>query len=169
LPKELQERIVIKVFKSKKTNSLVKECKEKSAMLQQYSQPWIIFDRDKVPDFDNIVSEARCEGINVGWSNPCIEIWFNSYFGKMRSCVDSVVCCRNFSETYQKKTGKKYSKADKQIYHTLCNYGNEEKAIELAEGRLRQHLRENNKKPSDMIPCTTVHRLVAEIKRKGKK
>ena len=31
--------------------------------------PWIVFDRDQVQGFDEIIAEAVSKGIQVGWSN----------------------------------------------------------------------------------------------------
>lgn len=73
LPKEFQGRIVIKVSKTK-TEKLIEACKEQVSLQPQYCEPWIVFDRDEVPNFDKIISDAERCGIHVGWSNPCIEI-----------------------------------------------------------------------------------------------
>lgn len=48
----------------------------------------------------------------------------------------------------------------------ISNAGNEEKAIQVAQQKLEQCEREGKKKPSEMCPGTTVHRLVGEIKGK---
>lgn len=165
LPKELQGRIVIKVSKAK-TQELVEACKEQAALELQYGQPWIVFDRDRVMNFDEIIEQAKREGVNVGWSNPCIEIWFDAYFGKMHSYNDSVICCRKFGETFDQKTGQEYHKDDPQIYALLNHFGDEEKAIQIAETRLQGYLKDGIRKPSEMCPCTTVHRLVDEIQQK---
>ena len=66
LPKEIQGRIVIKVFKAQ-TDELVKACKEQAALEPQYGEPWIVFDRDRVVHFDQIIEKAEQEGVNVGW------------------------------------------------------------------------------------------------------
>lgn len=165
LPEDLQGRIVIKVSKAK-TEELVTACKEQAAMEPQYGEPWIVFDRDQVVHFDQIVETAKQKGVNVGWSNPCIEIWFDAYFGRMHGYQDSVTCCREFSNTFEKKTGQEYKKSNNQIYTLLNRYGNETEAIRIAEARLTQHLRDGINKPSEMSPCTTVHRLVDEIRDK---
>ena len=165
LPKKLQGRIVIKVSKAK-TEDLVNACKYQAALVPQYSEAWIIFDRDKVIKFDEIIFNAKTEGINVGWSNPCIEIWFDAYFGKIHPYHDSVICCREFGVTFEKKTGQEYKKADKQVYNLLSRFGDESRAINIAETRYLQHMREGKYKPSEMCPCTTVHRLIDEIKEK---
>lgn len=165
LPKELQGRIVIKVSKAK-TDDLVTACVEQAALEPQYGEPWIVFDRDKVVKFDQIITDAYRAGVHTGWSNPCIEIWFDAYFGKMHNYLDSVACCKGFSSTFEKKTGQEYRKANDQIYTLLNRFGNEETAIINAENRLQNYLSNCINKPSEMCPCTTVHKLVEEIKEK---
>lgn len=165
LPKELQGRIVIKVSKAK-TQELVETCKEQAALEPQYGQPWIIFDRDKVMNFDEIITKAQKDGVSVGWSNPCIEIWFDAYFGKMHSYNDSVVCCRKFAETFEQRTGQEYHKDNPQIYAVLNRFGDESRAIQTAENRLQGYLKNGVDKPSEMCPCTTLQHLVKEIHEK---
>ena len=54
------------------TENLVNETLSQAALHPQYVEPWIIFDRDQVKNFDDIIQNAKVAGINVGWSNPCI-------------------------------------------------------------------------------------------------
>ena len=96
IPEELKGKIVIKVSKSR-TVDLVKTCKEGAALYPQYSEPWIVFDRDQVKDFDGIMKNAEQKGIHAGWSNPCLEIWLYAYFGSMPNIRDSVSCCNRFA------------------------------------------------------------------------
>lgn len=168
IPDELRRRLIIKVCKTS-TNNLVNEALSQAALQPQYGEPWILFDRDQVKDFDDIIRNAKAAGINTGWSNPCIEIWFNTYFGAMPTYQTSVTCCNGFEETFEKAAKQKYKKSDKQIYHKLCQYGDEVKAIEIAEKKLKQCSQNGMDKPSEMCPATTVHRLVEEIKDKIKK
>ena len=165
IPEILQKNLVIRVVKTR-TRSLIDKCLELTAYEAQYRIPWIIFDRDQVVDFDKIIDEAKRKGIEVGWSNPCMEIWLCAYFGAIPPCMGSVKCCSEFAVLYEKKTGQKYSKASMDIYGKLCKYGNEEKAIELAKMKMEQHLRDGKTKPSEMCPASTVYELVQEIKRK---
>lgn len=165
LPKEYQGRIVIKVSKAK-TDELASACKEQAALEPQYGEPWIVFDRDRVVRFDEIIKQANRESVHVGWSNPCIEIWFDAYFGKMHAYQDSVACCREFGATFEKKTGQEYQKANRKIYDLLNRYGDESGAIQIAENRFQQFRRDGVCKPSEMCPCTTVQHLVDEIKKK---
>ena len=165
LPEEVQNRIVIKVLKAK-TENLVSACAENAAMIPQYGQPWIVFDRDRVVNFDDIIKDAKQKGFGIGWSNPCLEIWFDAYFGTMHSYQDSVTCCSKFSETFERKTGHEYKKDNNQIYAILNKFGDEENAIKIASRRLSQHIRDGYDIPSQMCPCTTVHELIKEIREK---
>ena len=165
IPKDLQQNLVMKIFKTK-TENLVQDVLQEYGLHQQYGEPWIIFDRDKVTNFDAIIKEANEKGVKVGWTNQCIEEWFSAYFGTMPTYSDSVKCCKGFSDTFKKKFGQKYDKADKDIYAKLCVRGNEQKAIEIAKRKFKEQIENGNQKPSVMCPCTTVHILVEEIKSK---
>lgn len=165
LPEDVRSRLVIKVVETK-TRTMVEKCLEFSAYDAQYRMPWIVFDRDQVQKFDEIIEEAMRKGIRVGWSNPCFEIWMYAYLDSMPAIQDSWTCCSEFGRAYEARTGQKYSKADGQIYEKLCRAGNKEKAIQTAEQKLAQCIREGKLKPSEMCPCTTVHELVREIKSK---
>lgn len=163
LPKELQSRLVITVKKAE-TKNLVDACKEYASLYPKYGQVWIVFDRDQVVKFDEMIRDAEQAGVNIGWSNPCIEVWFDSYFGKMHPYMDSVACCQGFGETFQKKTGLQYRKSNDKIFQILNKHGDESLAITTARRRHEQHIRDGNTLPSIMCPCTTVYCLVDEIK-----
>ena len=165
LPENVRNKLVVKVVETK-THTMIDKCLELTAYEAQYRIPWIVFDRDQVQKFDEIISEAESKGVKAGWSNPCFEIWMHAYFGAMPAIKDSWTCCAEFGRVYEVRTGQKYSKADEQIYGKLCKVGDEEKAIEIARQKLEQCIREDKTKPSEMCPCTTVHELVGEIKSK---
>ena len=65
------------------------------------------------------------------------------------------------------RTGNRKSR--EQMYGKLCKFGDEEKAIQIAQQKLERCKREGKTKPSEMYPCTTVHELIGEIKRKIRK
>ena len=162
MPEDVRNRLVIKVIETK-TRTLIDKCMELMAYDAQYRIPWIVFDRDQVQGFDDIIAEAVNKGIHVGWSNPCFEIWMYAYFGSMPAIQDSWACCSDFVRVYENKTGQKYSKADEQMYGKLSKAGDEEKAIQIAQYKREQCIREGKTKPLEMCPCTTVHELVGEI------
>ena len=165
IPERLQGKLVIKVIK-KKTRDLVDEARDLASLHPQYGEPWIVFDRDQIRDFDEIIAHADACGINVGWTNPCIEEWFSAYFGTMPTYAGSVACCNGFATTFERASGQKYDKADSVIYMKLNRFGDEQRAIEVATQKYEEHKRSGKGKPSEMTPCTTVHLLVGEIKEK---
>lgn len=165
IPEKFSRRLTITVTKTK-TSKLIEETLSQVALHSQYVEPWIVFDRDQVQNFDKIIEDAKTAGINVAWSNPCIEIWFNSYLGAMPSYQNSVDCCDGFKKDFKKITNKKYQKSDKNIYKNLCMYGNENHAILLAESKINECLKNGKTVPSKMCPATTMHILIKEIKGK---
>ena len=165
IPEELKGKIVIKVTKSK-TVDLVKACKEGASLYPQYSEPWIVFDRDRVKDFDNIIKNAEQSGVHSGWSNPCLEIWLYAYFGCIPNIQDSVSCCNRFAIEYERRTRQKYDKAEKDLYKKLCEFGDEENAIKIAQQKRRQCVGNGLILPSEMIPCTQLDELINAIKTK---
>ena len=64
IPKELQGKLVIKVIKTK-TKNLVEEALNLASLNPQFGETWIIFDRDQVQDFDEIIRQAEDKGIKV--------------------------------------------------------------------------------------------------------
>ena len=92
-----------------------------------------IRDRDKVVPFDNIIEQAEKRDIHVGWSNPCIELWFSAYFGEMPTFAGSPQCVSHFKKLFEQKTGTEYTKAIAEIYKKLNNNGDENNAIRIAK------------------------------------
>lgn len=165
IPKGMKERLVIKVEKAK-TVELVQRALEHASKEPQYRIPWIVFDRDEVKDFDKIVQEAEKNGVKAGWSNPCFEIWMYAYFGEMPEIHESYKCCDRFGDKLNKVTGKNYQKNDKDIYHKLVKYGDEEKAIQTADRQYKKCIDNGKSKPFEMCPACTVYQLVKEIREK---
>lgn len=165
IPSELKNRLVIKVEKSK-TIDLVERALELTGKEPQYRIPWIVFDRDQVKDFDGIIQMAEKNGVHAGWSNPCFEIWMYAYLGEMPTIQESFVCCNRFAEKFERITGQKYRKSDRNVYKKLVIFGDEEKAVQIAERCYRNCLDAGKKEPSKMWPACMVQRLVKEIKDK---
>lgn len=65
LPEEMKQKLVIKVVETD-TQDLIQKCQELTAYDAQYRIPWIVFDRDQVVDFDQIVKRAEKAGIYAG-------------------------------------------------------------------------------------------------------
>ncbi|NLB41475.1 MAG: RloB domain-containing protein [Clostridiales bacterium] len=165
IPSNMRDRIVVKIEKTKTVN-LVQRALELRSADPQYRKPWIVFDRDQVKEFDEIIKSAVDAEVEVGWSNPCIEIFLISYFDIMPVVCGSVKCCKEFEKIFAQKTAMEYDKSDKNIYEKLCKYGDESKALKLAETKHLQYMRDGKNIPSEMMPCTTVYILVKEINEK---
>lgn len=168
MPEDLQRKLVIKVHHTE-TRELIDEALSMASLQPQYREIWIVFDRDQVKDFDRIISSAQEKKVNVGWSNPCIEIWFSAYLGAMPVCSDSISCCNGFEKQYARTVKQKYEKSDPAIYTKLCSHGDEKRAIEIAERKYKEHERNSHTKPSTMCPCTNLHTLIKEIREKIEK
>lgn len=167
MPENLKGHLVIKV-ENAKTEKLVEKTLDLAGKESQPRIPWIVFDRDQVKDFDEIIALAEKNGVGAGWSNPCFEIWMYAYFGKMPVIKESYRCCERFAEKYEKVTGQKYCKNDKDIYRKLMIHGDEQGAIRLAEQKYRTCVEDGMRKPSKMYPASRVQQLVREIKEKMK-
>lgn len=165
IPSALKDRLVIKVEKAK-TVELVEKALELTSKEPQYRIPWIVFDRDQVKDFDGIIRVAEENGVHAGWSNPCFEIWMYAYFGEMPAIQESFVCCDRFAEKFERVTGQKYRKSDRNVYQKLIMFGDEEKAVQIAERCYKKCEDAGRKEPSEMWPACMVQRLVEEIQKK---
>jgi len=169
LARDLQRRLVIKVIAKADTDDLIDQCEEAVAKHPQYAIPWLIIDRDEVKDFDDLIANAKRRQINAGWSNPCIELWFQCYFENPAIGQDSGQCCSRFKDLLYRKAEVEYEKADEKIYHLLCKYGDEQRAITRAKKRFETSMKNNQKTtPSAMLCCTALYRLVEEIVEKAR-
>lgn len=165
IPEIYRDKIVIKVLPVD-TKELLNKAVEFIGMNPQFAEAWIVLDRDQEVNFDKLIRDAKKLGIQVGWSNPCFEIWLFAYWGEMPSLHDSVTCCREFRKKFHQKVGHQYEKADPSIYNKLMEKGDEQEAILVAKRKISEHKRNGNNKPSTMCPGTTVHLLISEIREK---
>ena len=62
LPEAVRNKLVIKVVETK-TRVMIDKCLELTAYEAQYRIPWIVFDRDQVQGFDEIIAEAEKKDI----------------------------------------------------------------------------------------------------------
>lgn len=163
LSSEIKNHLVIKVKEAKTTYKLIETTETLVNNSSQYCIPWIVFDKDQVKDFDNLIKEAEAQGIHVGWSSPCFEIWFFAYFGQMPVFNSSQECWKKFKEHLNKNFNKEYQKNNDNIYKLLVTYGDSKIAIEAAEKRYINDFTNSGKKPSETNAVTAVFILVKEI------
>ena len=60
LPEDSKGKLVIKVTETK-TQNLIQKCQQLVAYEVQYRIPWIVFDRDRVPNFDQHLRENKTD------------------------------------------------------------------------------------------------------------
>ena len=165
IPDSLKNDLQIKIYSNKALSKIIDFAAEQRNKDERFRDIWLVFDRDEIKNFDKLIEEAKENKMNVGWSNPCFEIWLMSYFQNPKNINDSQKCCETFEKIFKENTSKKYKKSEEKIYNILCEKGNENRAIERSREKYYQVRREYSK-PSKMIGCTTVYKLVEELKKK---
>ena len=164
-PDDLRRKIRIKIISQIDTEDLISVALRAAREDATFRETWIVFDRDDRPsDFDSIIVKAKKNEIRIGWSNPCIEIFFHAYFGKMPNNSVSQQCISEFGKDYKSHTGKPYKKNDPDIYETLLTAGNEVTALKLSAKTLQNSIKiASVKKPSNYCPGSTLHELVGKV------
>ena len=165
IPGNLKNDLQIKIYSNKALSKIIDFAAEQRNKDERFRDIWLVFDRDEVKNFDKLIEEAKENKMNVGWSNPCFEIWLMSYFQLSKNIEESQKCCETFEKIFKENTGKKYKKSEEKIYNILCENGDENRAIERAREKYHQ-VRKDYSQPSKMIGCTTVYKLVEELKKK---
>ena len=165
IPDSLKNDLQIKIYSNKALSKIIDFAAEERNKDERFRDIWLVFDRDEVKNFDKLIEEAKENKMNVGWSNPCFEIWLMSYFQPPKNIEESQKCCESFEKIFKENTGKKYKKSEEKIYNILCENGDENKAIQRAREKYQQ-VRKDYSQPSKMIGCTTVYKLVEELKKK---
>ena len=165
IPDNLKNDLQIKIYSNKALSKIIDFAAEQRNKDERFRDIWLVFDRDEVKNFDKLIEEAKEAKMNVGWSNPCFEIWLMSYFQIPKNIDVSQKCCETFEKIFKENISKKYKKSEVKIYYILCENGDEDKAIQRAREKYHQ-IRKEYSQPSKMIGCTTVYKLVEELKKK---
>ena len=165
IPDSLKNDLQIKIYSNKALSKIIDFAAEQRNKDERFRDIWLVFDRDEVKNFDRLIEKAKESKMNVGWSNPCFEIWLMSYFQNPKNINDSQKCCETFEKIFKENTDKNYEKSEEKIYNILCKKGDENKAIQRAREKYHQ-VRKEYSQPSKMIGCTTVYKLVEELKKK---
>ena len=165
IPDNLKNDLQIKIYSNRALSKIIDFAAEQRNKDERFRDIWLVFDRDEVKNFDKLIEEAKEAKMNIGWSNPCFEIWLMSYFQIPKNIDVSQKCCETFEKIFKENTSKKYKKSEVKIYNILCENGDEDKAIQRAREKYHQ-IRKEYSQPSKMIGCTTVYKLVEELKKK---
>lgn len=125
-----------------------KQCNRDSH--HEYDETWCVFDRDEHAYFREAMIQARDNGYQVAFSNPCFELWFLLHFQEQTAHVD-----RGAATSGLKKHVKGYHKAMDVFLQLLSKQA---PAIRRAKA-LRERHRSNGDAETEN-PSTSVDRLV---------
>jgi len=134
-----------------------------SRSTREYSQCWVVFDKDYYTDFDEAVSLANRYGLNVAWSNSSFEYWLLLHFKSDSIARTPSEWCQRLDEEL-KKAGlltEDYGKNNACISVLATSKGYLKRAVENAQARENQQI---SIAPSKQNPGTTVHHLIASLK-----
>lgn len=166
IPDQYSCDLQVKIFADKKLKSIIDFAEKERNKDPRFRNIWLVFDKDEVSDFDDLINDAQKLGMGVGWSNPCFEVWLSAHFNKSINTSSSVDCCSRFSSTFSKLTnGREYSKSDNELFKIVNHYGDEKQAITMATKK-HENAMQDYCSPSDMVGCTTVYQVVKEIREK---
>lgn len=123
---------------------------------QDYSQVWVVFDRDSFPaeEFNAAIEQAHRLGIGTAYSNQAFELWYLLHF----DFHDTALSRQQYQEILTSRLGFSYRKNDREMYQRLQKY--QAQAIRNAQKLLEQY---QPHRPADDDPCTTVNLLVQEL------
>jgi len=108
IPDNLKNDLQIKIYSNKALSKIIDFAAEERNKDERFRDIWLVFDRDEVKNFDKLIEEAKENKMNVGWSNPCFEIWLISYFKKEYSQPSKMIGCTTvykLVEELKKKIG----------------------------------------------------------------
>lgn len=131
---------------------------------ENYSEVWVVFDKDDNSDFNEAIQLADRNGIKVAWSNESFELWILLHFLDLKAPIsreDYIKRLNNYFKTNGiNKEG--YAKNLTNIFELTKE--NIDVAIVRSE-KLREFYKEQKiYVPEQMNPATTVDMLIKELK-----
>ena len=126
---------------------------------REYDQCWAVFDLDEFPSskFNDAIRRAQNKGIQPAYSNPAFELWFLLHFEDRQTPITRQECQRRL-----KRHLGGYTKTKTGMRSLLEEQENT--AINRADRLCRSYQPHN---PAHDNPCTTVYRLVKELKKQS--
>ena len=89
IPDNLKNDLQIKIYSNKALSKIIDFAAEQRNKDERFRDIWLVFDKDEVKNFDKLIEEAKESKMNVGWSNPCFEIWLMAYFKNLENISNS--------------------------------------------------------------------------------
>lgn len=127
-----------------------------------FDQVWVVFDRDSFDrdSFDNAVHMGEADGIGCAWSNEAFELWYILHFEDRQTGMRRT----EYKKKLSKYLGVRYRKNATDMYGQLAAKGAPVVAARRAE-RLEENRIGDGTTPSLANPCTTVYKLVDELRK----
>ena len=147
---------------ARSTKVLVNEAIKKRS-LKAYSEVWVVFDKDDNQDFDEAISLAKREGLNVAWSNECFELWLLLHFQDLKSAIGRNDYYSKLTTHFKNKNinDGKYNKNINNIFDITSEYV--AAAIKRSNALMEDHKKSNIISETKMNPGTKVQDLVSEL------
>lgn len=131
---------------------------------ENYSEVWVVFDKDDNSDFNEAIQLADKNGIKVAWSNESFELWILLHFLDLKTTISREDYIKRLN-SYFKTNGinkEGYAKNLTNIFELTKE--NIDVAIVRSE-KLREFYKEQKiYVPEQMNPATTVDMLIKELK-----
>lgn len=147
---------------ARSTKVLVNEAIKKRS-LKAYSEVWVVFDKDDNQDFDEAISLAKREGLNVAWSNECFELWLLLHFQDLKSAIGRNDYYSKLTTHFKNKNinDGKYNKNINNIFDITSEYV--AAAIKRSNALMEDHKKSNIISETKMNTGTKVQDLVSEL------
>ncbi len=119
---------------------------------------WIVIDRDEervnggghtLAQFNGALDRARIKGIQVAYSNPCLEIWFLLHFEYRNTAIDRDELAKKLEDDFDYQKNKLFQQGD----------------INFAITNSKRLLDSHNGIPAQNNPSTTVHQLIEVLEK----
>ena len=163
--KEIQTNYPMKVQGiGRSTCVLVNEAIKKQSR-ENYSEVWVVFDKDDNTDFDEAIKLAKNNGINVAWSNESFELWILLHFQDLKTAISRDDYIKRL-DSYFKANGinnEGYAKNLTNIFE--LTRGKIDVAIQRSENLRKFYEEQKICSPEKMNPATTVDMLIKELKK----
>jgi RloB-like protein len=136
--------------------TIVKYAKEKQRG-NDFIAVWCIYDRDEHENIHEAHQQAKDNGFEVGFSNPCFELWILLHFENQTAEIDRHQCLRKV-----KKHIPDYEKGMKGVFKFIRD--NQELAQTRSSLFRDEHIKNDKAEGERDNPSTTIDRLVNYLK-----
>lgn len=144
--------IAKKAVEFQKSNS---QSKRRARSSNKNDQVWAVFDRDEHPNFDEAVRLCRENGVLIGRSNPCFEVWLILHLGEYGTKDNSQKVKKRYRQLLKIKTN----------WEKLNHNHKFLESVKAAESRAIKQMELRRQEGDEFeIPSTTIGQLTVAIR-----